>query len=168
MKRVRQSKKLLLFSILYFFLFTYSFANSPAPFGGAGGGGSAELLRKLAIAEMATTNMYVDSVDENKLVEDAIRGMLEKLDPHSSYATPQEVKAMNEPLQGNFEGIGVQFNILEDTLIVIQTISDGPSEKVGIIAGDRFVSVNDTAIAGVKMSKENIMKRLRGQKGNSF
>ena len=165
MKRVRQSKKLLLFSILYFFLFTYSFANSPAPFGGAGGGGSAELLRKLAIAEMATTNMYVDSVDENKLVEDAIRGMLEKLDPHSSYATPQEVKAMNEPLQGNFEGIGVQFNILEDTLIVIQTISDGPSEKVGIIAGDRFVSVNDTAIAGVKMSKENIMKRLRGQKG---
>ena len=122
-------------------------------------------LRKLTIAEMATTNLYVDSVDEGKLVEDAIRGMLEKLDPHSSYATPKEVKAMNEPLQGNFEGVGVQFNILEDTLLVIQTISDGPSEKVGIIAGDRFVSVNDTVIAGVKMSKEDIMKRLRGPKG---
>ena len=65
-------------------------------------------LRKLQIAEIATTNLYVDSVDENKLVEDAIRGMLEKLDPHSSYSTPKEVKTMNEPLQGNFEGIGVQ------------------------------------------------------------
>lgn len=130
-----------------------------------GGASDGSAMRKLAIAEMATKSLYVDSVDENKLVEDAIRGMLEKLDPHSSYATPKEVKAMNEPLQGNFEGVGVQFNILEDTLIVIQTISDGPSEKVGVIAGDRFVSVNDTVIAGVKMSKEDIMKRLRGPKG---
>lgn len=122
-------------------------------------------LRKLQIAEMATANLYVDSVDEKKLVEDAIRGMLEKLDPHSQYATPQEVKAMNEPLNGNFEGIGVQFNMIEDTLLVIQPVSNGPSERVGIIAGDRIVSVNDTAIAGVKMSKEEIMRRLRGPKG---
>ena len=122
-------------------------------------------LRKLAIAQMAITNLYVDTVDEKKLAEDAIRGMIEKLDPHSSYSTPQEVKSFNEPLQGGFEGVGVQFNILEDTLLVVQTINDGPSEKVGIIAGDRFVSVNDTAIAGVKMSKEEIMKRLRGPKG---
>ena len=129
------------------------------------GGGTSDPLRKLAIAEMATTSLYVDSVDENKLVEDAIRGMLEKLDPHSSYATPKEVKAFNEPLQGNFEGIGVQFNILEDTLLVVQTINGGPSEKVGILAGDRFISVNDTMIAGVKISKEDIMKRLRGPKG---
>ena len=70
-------------------------------------------LRKLQIAEMAVKNLYVDSVDEKKLVEDAIRGMLEKLDPHSSYADPEEVKAMNEPLQGNFEGIGVQFNMVD-------------------------------------------------------
>ena len=122
-------------------------------------------IRKLQIAEMAINNLYVDSVDEKKLVEDAIRGMLEKLDPHSSYSNPEEVKALTEPLQGNFEGIGVQFNMVDDTLLVIQPVSKGPSEKVGIMAGDRIVSVNDTAIAGVKMSREEIMRRLRGPKG---
>ncbi len=122
-------------------------------------------LRKLNIAEISINNLYVDSVDEDKLVADAIRGMLDKLDPHSSYMTPKEVKEANEPLSGNFEGIGVQFNIIEDTLLVIQPVTNGPSEKVGIIAGDRIVTVNDTAIAGVKMSKEEIMKRLRGPKG---
>ena len=121
-------------------------------------------MRKLQIAEFATTNLYVDSVDEQKLVEDAIRGMLEKLDPHSTYSDAKEVKQMNEPLNGNFEGIGVQFNMIDDTLMVIQPVTNGPSEKVGIIAGDRIVSVNDTAIAGVKMSKEEIMRRLRGPK----
>ena len=122
-------------------------------------------LRKLQIAEMAVTNLYVDTVNEQTLVEDAIRGMLEKLDPHSSYSTPEEVKAMNEPLQGSFDGIGVQFNMVDDTLLVIQPITGGPSEKVGIMAGDRIVLVNDTAIAGVKMKKEDIMKRLRGPRG---
>ena len=122
-------------------------------------------LRKLQIAELAISNLYVDNVDEGKLVEDAIRGMLEKLDPHSSYSTPKEVKALNEPLTGSFEGIGVQFNMVEDTLLVIQPVTGGPSEKVGIVAGDRIVSVNDTAIAGVKMPKEDIMRRLRGPKG---
>ena len=122
-------------------------------------------LRKLQIAELAISNLYVDNEDEGKLVEDAIRGMLEKLDPHSSYSTPKEVKALNEPLSGSFEGIGVQFNMVEDTLLVIQPVTGGPSEKVGIVAGDRIVSVNDTAIAGVKMSKEDIMRRLRGPKG---
>ena len=122
-------------------------------------------LRKLQMAELAILNMYVDSVDEQKLVEDGIRGMIEKLDPHSAYSTAKETKAMNEPLQGSFEGIGVQFNMIEDTLMVIQPVTNGPSEKVGIIAGDRIVLVNDTAIAGVKMSKEEIMRRLRGKKG---
>ena len=122
-------------------------------------------LGKLSIAEWSITNLYVDSVDENKLVEDAIRGMLEKLDPHSAYSTPKETKQMNEPLSGSFEGIGVQFNMMEDTLVVIQPTTKGPSEKVGIIAGDRIVGVNDTAIAGVKMSREEIMRRLRGPKG---
>jgi len=124
-----------------------------------------EGLRKLTIAEMAVKNLYVEDVDEQKLVEDAIRGMLEKLDPHSSYSTPKETKAMSEPLNGSFEGIGVQFNMVDDTLIVIQPVINGPSEKVGIVAGDRIVMVNDTAIAGVKMSKEEIMRRLRGPKG---
>ena len=121
--------------------------------------------RKLQVAEIAISNFYVDSVNEGKLVEDAIRGMLKELDPHSSYSTAKETKAMNEPLQGNFEGIGVQFNIIEDTLLVIQPVVNGPSEKVGIVAGDRIVSVDDSIIAGVKMSKEDIMKRLRGKKG---
>ena len=129
------------------------------------GSGDDSSLRKLQFTEMAITNLYVDSVDEKKLVEDAIRGMLDKLDPHSSYLTPKEVKNLNEPLNGNFEGIGVQFNMIEDTLLVIQPVTNGPSEKVGILAGDRIVLVNDTAIAGVKMAKEEIMKRLRGPKG---
>lgn len=127
--------------------------------------GSDSPLRKLQIAEMAITNLYVDSVDEQKLVEDGIRGMLEKMDPHSSYTTVKETKAMSESLNGSFEGIGVQFNIQADTLLVIQTIVNGPSEKVGILAGDRIVTVNDSAIAGVKMPREEIMKRLRGKKG---
>ena len=122
-------------------------------------------LRKLQVAEMAINNLYVDSVDEAKLVEDAVRGMLEKLDPHSSYTDAKETKAMKEPLQGDFEGIGVQFNMMEDTLVVIQPTLNGPSEKVGIVAGDRIISVNDTAIAGVKMERSEIMKRLRGKKG---
>ena len=127
--------------------------------------GSDSPMRKLQIAEMAINNLYVDSVDEQKLVEDGIKGMIEKLDPHSSYMTAKEVKEANEPLQGNFEGIGVQFNMVEDTLLVIQPVIGGPSEKQGIIAGDRIVSVNDTAIAGVSMPKEEIMRRLRGPKG---
>ena len=122
-------------------------------------------LRKLQMAEMAISRLYVDTVNEESLVENGIRGMLEKLDPHSSYTTARETRAMNESLNGSFEGIGIQFNMQEDTLIVIQTITNGPSEKVGIQAGDRIVAVNDTAIAGVKMSKEDIMKRLRGPKG---
>ena len=122
-------------------------------------------LRKLQLAEMAITNFYVDSVNEQKLAEDAIRGMLEKLDPHSTYTDAKETKAMNEPLQGDFEGIGVQFNMIEDTLVVIQPVVNGPSQKVGILAGDRIISVNDSAIAGVKMARIDIMKRLRGKKG---
>jgi carboxyl-terminal processing protease len=122
-------------------------------------------IRKLQIAEMAINNLYVDTVNENTLVEDAIRGMLEKLDPHSAYSTAKETKDMSESLQGSFDGIGVQFNMVQDTLLVIQPVVNGPSEKVGIQAGDRIIAVNDTAIAGVKMSKEEIMKRLRGPKG---
>jgi carboxyl-terminal processing protease len=126
--------------------------------------GSNSPLRKLQIAEMAISNLYVDSVNEQKLVEDGIRGMLEKLDPHSSYSSAKEAKALSESLNGSFEGIGVQFNIQADTLLVIQPVSKGPSEKVGIMAGDRIISVNDTAIAGVKMPQEEMMKRLRGPK----
>ncbi|WP_294627056.1 S41 family peptidase [uncultured Bacteroides sp.] len=123
-------------------------------------------MRKLQMAEFAISKLYVDKVDENKLVEEAIIKMLAQLDPHSTYSDAEEVKKINEPLQGNFEGIGVQFQMIEDTLLVVQPVSNGPSEKVGILAGDRIVAVNDSAIAGVKMSTEEIMKRLRGPKGS--
>ena len=122
-------------------------------------------MRKLNLAQFAIANLYVDETDENKLVESAIIGMLEGLDPHSTYSNAEEVKKMNEPLQGNFDGIGIQFNMAEDTLFVIQPVSGGPSEKVGIRAGDRIVMVNDTTIAGVKMSTEDITRRLKGPKG---
>lgn len=125
-----------------------------------------EQMRKLQIAELAISDLYVDTVDQSKLVEAAIRGMLGKLDPHSSYSTAKEAKAMNESLGGSFEGIGVQFNIQNDTLLVIQPVTGGPSEKVGIVAGDRIVAVDDTAIAGVNMARDEIVRRLRGPKGS--
>ena len=125
-----------------------------------------EQVRKLVMAHSAIANLYVDKVNEPKLVEAGIKAMLKELDPHSTYLTAKEVEKMNEPLQGNFEGIGVQFNMADDTLFVIQTVSKGPSEKVGILPGDRIVTVNDTAIAGVKMERDEIMKRLRGPKGS--
>ena len=123
------------------------------------------ISQKLTLAEYAIVNLYVDETDENKLVESAIMAMLKELDPHSTYSNAEEVKKMNEPLQGNFDGIGIQFNMMEDTLLVIQPVSGGPSEKMGIRAGDRIVYVNDTLIAGVKMSTEDIMRRLKGPKG---
>ena len=124
-----------------------------------------DLMRKLTIAQLAITQLYVDSVDQKKLVENAINGMLSKLDPHSAYSNPEETRRMNEPLEGNFEGIGVQFNMLEDTLVVIQAIAKGPSQKAGITNGDRIVSVDGRPIAGVKLERDSIMKLLRGPKG---
>ena len=121
-------------------------------------------MQKLVMASVMINNFYVDSVDSKKLTEDAIQGILSKLDPHSAYTNAADTKKFTEPLEGSFEGIGVQFNILEDTLLVIQPVPKGPSERVGILAGDRIVSVADTAIAGVKMSREEIMHRLRGKR----
>ena len=123
--------------------------------------------RKLSMALYAISNLYVDPVDDSKLVEDAIVGMLEKLDPHSTYTDPEETKELTEPLEGGFDGIGIQFNMLTDTVYVIQVIPGGPSEKVGLMAGDRIIMVNDTLIAGVKMKTSDVVKRLRGKKGTS-
>lgn len=122
-------------------------------------------IQKLLVAESAIANLYVDEVDQEELVKNAIVGMLEELDPHSTYLSPKENESTQETLTGSFDGIGVQFNMVQDTLFIVQPIADGPSEKVGILAGDRIVAVNDTAIAGVKMSQEAIMKRLRGPRG---
>ena len=124
-------------------------------------------IRKVSLAMAAIENLYVDTVNNSKLAEDAITGLLEKLDPHSAYLSPEEVKDTNEPLQGNFDGIGIQFNMLTDTLYVIQVISGGPSEKVGIQAGDKIIFVDDTLIAGVKMKDTAVISKLRGPKGTT-
>ena len=124
-----------------------------------------QALQKLMNAEYAISSLYVDSVNEDKLVEEAIKGMLESLDPHSSYTDAKETKELEEPLQGEFSGVGIQFNMNQDTLYVIQTVPGGPSERVGVLAGDRIITVNDTVIAGVKMRNSDIQKRLRGKKG---
>lgn len=108
---------------------------------------------------------YVDSVSKEDLIEKAIPRVLENLDPHSIYIPKEDLKEMNEPLEGKFDGIGIQFNIQKDTIIVINTISGGPSEKMGIIAGDRIVKVNDTLVAGVKISNSDVMKKLKGKRG---
>ena len=121
--------------------------------------------RKLQYAEMIISNFYVDTVNRDTIVDEAIRAMLKTLDPHSAYSTPDETRELNEPLNGNFSGIGIQFNMATDTLYVIQTIAGGPSEQVGLLPGDRIIMVNDTLIAGVKMKNSDIMKRLRGPKG---
>ena len=124
-------------------------------------------LQKLLNAEYAIKSLYVDTVNEDKLIEEAIKGMLESLDPHSSYTDAKETQELEEPLQGEFSGVGIQFNMSKDTLYVIQTVPGGPSERVGILAGDRIITVNDTTIAGVKMKNSDIMKRLRGKKGTT-
>ena len=129
-------------------------------------GQMSDAMRKLQLAEYAISRLYVDEVDEDKLVEAGVISMLKQLDPHSTYVSADDVKKMNEPLQGNFEGIGVQFQMMEDTLMVVQPVSDGPSERAGILAGDRIVAVNDSSIAGVNLKTEEIMRRLRGPKGS--
>ena len=121
--------------------------------------------QKLLMVENIVNNLYVDNVDEEKIVENAVRGILENLDPHSSYSTKEETTSSQETMQGSFSGIGIQFNMQKDTLYVVQTIAGGPSEKVGIPPGDRFIAVDDSIIAGRKLKNTDIMKRLRGPKG---
>lgn len=121
--------------------------------------------QKLLMVENIVNNLYVDNVDEEKIVENAVRGILENLDPHSSYSTKEETTSSQETMQGSFSGIGIQFNMQKDTLYVVQTIAGGPSEKVSILPGDRFIAVDDSIIAGRKLKNTDIMKRLRGPKG---
>lgn len=108
---------------------------------------------------------YVEKPDFDKLIDKAIVGLVTELDPHSEYMTAEEYKRMNEPLQGNFEGIGVQFNILKDTITVVSPISGGPSEKLGIRSGDRIVEIEDTVVAGIGIKNDDVIKKLRGDKG---
>ena len=121
---------------------------------------------KMMYSSNIISRFYVDNTDLNKVTEAGIKAMLKELDPHSTYTDPKETKSLMEQMRGSFGGIGIQFNIVSDTLYVIQTTKKGPSERAGILAGDKIVTVNDTAIAGVKMERSDIMSRLRGPKGS--
>ncbi len=109
--------------------------------------------------------MYVDDVDKNKLVDAAIVSMLEELDPHSIYIPKEDLEEVNEPLKGNFEGVGIQFNIIRDTIYVVDAIPGGPSERIGIRAGDKVLTIDKETVAGVNFKNADVMKRLRGKKG---
>jgi carboxyl-terminal processing protease len=110
-------------------------------------------------------NNYVDTLKTNDIVEEGIRSMLKKLDPHSVYITKDELKEMDEPLVGNFDGVGIQFNILEDTIVVVNTIVGGPSEKLGILAGDKIVKIENEVVAGIKLKNKDVINKLRGPRG---
>jgi len=110
---------------------------------------------------------YVDSVNANELIEQAIPKILSGLDPHSVYIPASDLQSVNEELEGSFSGIGVQFNIQNDTVMIVGVISGGPSEKLGIMPGDRIVTVNDTLFVGKDVTNEKVMKKLRGPKGTT-
>jgi carboxyl-terminal processing protease len=108
---------------------------------------------------------YVDTVDTEKLTDMTLEDLLQHLDPHSDYFTAEEIKAMSEPLQGNFEGIGIEYNFVQDTLVVMAVIPSGPSEKAGLKTGDRIVRANDTLVVGKNAIEKSIRRKLRGPKG---
>jgi carboxyl-terminal processing protease len=117
-------------------------------------------------AALATISMgYVDKVNENELVEHAIEGMLKELDPHSVYISKEELREMNEPLVGNFEGVGIQFQILNDTILVVNAIPGGPSDKLGIMAGDKIIKIEKEGVAGIGIKNNDVLNKLRGDKG---
>lgn len=112
-------------------------------------------------------NDYVDPVDRNKLTTKAIKSVIEELDPHTSYISKEEFNAVNDPLLGSFHGIGVQFNVFEDTVSIVKVIPEGPSAKVGINDGDRIIMVDDSLIAGVGLTSDGAMRLLKGPKGTN-
>lgn len=126
---------------------------------------AAENPNKLVNIINKIDEMYVDSVEKKELIEKGITAILEGLDPHSYYISAEELEAVQEPLEGNFEGIGVEFMIQKDTLVVVSPIEGGPSEEAGIMAGDRIVAVDGEAIAGIGLTNEKVMQMLKGEKG---
>ncbi|NPV10392.1 MAG: S41 family peptidase [Ignavibacteria bacterium] len=122
-----------------------------------------EQLRKFSDVLSLTRKYYVDDVDSQKLVEAAINGMLGELDPHSVYIPPKQLEQVEEEFRGNFEGIGIEFQIINDTIVVVSAIPGGPSEALGITAGDRIVKINGEPYK--KITNEDVRKKLRGPKG---
>lgn len=149
-----QLSKIIVFCFVLF-LHNFSFAQSADQL----------QLDKLRKAISSIEAFYVDSVDMEKLVEDAIIGALDELDPHSIYMSAEEIHKANESLSGSFYGIGIQFNILNDTIIVVSPISGGPSEKVGIMAGDKIVQVNGEEATGKDINTQWVLDHLKGDKG---
>lgn len=122
---------------------------------------------KLAQVMEKVSHFYVDSIDEGDMVEHTIVRMLHELDPHSSYLSKEDLEELSEQLEGEFEGIGVSFNVLEDTIYIIRTIAGGPSERVGLMAGDRIVKVNGKTVAGIGITTRGVQSHLKGPKGST-
>lgn len=123
-------------------------------------------LQKLSTLYYLIDNFYVDTANIEKLTEDAIVAILKELDPHSAYISKKDVQKANEPLEGSFEGIGVTFQIFQDTILVISPVPGGPSDKVGILAGDKIVKIDGEDAFGKKVDNEYVAKHLRGEKGS--
>ena len=111
-------------------------------------------------------NYYVDSTNNNKIVETAIRNVLKELDPHSVYVSKDDVRALNEPLEGNFDGIGIQYNVLFDTILILSVVPNGPSDKVGLMPGDRIMKIGTENVAGIGINTQGVRTRLLGKKGS--
>ena len=124
-------------------------------------------INSLKFEEILTyvNRMYVDDADMEELTDHAIVNMLEKLDPHTSYITRADVKDANQRIDGNFVGVGVRFQILKDTLIVVEAIPGGPSEKLGIQAGDKIIKIENTLVAGVGLKNSDVRSKLLGDLG---
>ena len=121
--------------------------------------------RKLNLMLEEIEKNYVDTIDQAGMTDAAIAGALAKLDPHSVYMPPVKLEAAEEELAGNFEGIGIQFNVPNDTAIVLEVIAGGPSEKAGLLTGDRLLKVDDKVIAGVKFPQDSMVRRMKGPAG---
>ncbi len=123
--------------------------------------------RKLGQVIGAISTLYVDTINDKELVENTIRALLEELDPHSTFTPKEEVQRLNEPLEGSFEGVGIQFQMIKDTINVMQTVSGTPAEKVGMLTGDKITHIDGELVAGVKAQTTDIFKKLRGKKGTA-
>ncbi len=131
----------------------------------SGSGDVGDEVQKMREVLSLIKNEYVDTANTEVLVEDAIEHMLGKLDPHSSYISAKDIVEANEDLRGNFEGIGIEFNIFHDTLVVVSALSGGPSESVGLRSGDKIIKVGDKNIAGIGLSNRDVQTHLKGPKG---
>ena len=124
------------------------------------------MTNKIMQTSMLIEHRFVDSISMDSLAELVIPLMMKELDPHSVYIPAREMQELNEPLEGEFDGVGISFNTASDTILVLNVIPNGPSAKAGVVAGDRIIEINDTLVAGVGMPQNDIVKRLRGRRGS--